>query len=452
MARLPPDLLDLPAERGARLVARELLRRARALSKRLGPGDAPDALHDFRVALRRVRSWMRAYRPYLGKSIPKRGRKALRALAEATNAGRDAEVHLAWVQQASEGLGPEHLGGAAWLTGRLEERRDQAYRGAVRRTGTLFDRVEPALRSRLRRPTGPEGDRFGPVTATLLQAHAVAVRQRLDQTRGPADDPAIHAARIRAKRLRYLLEPLEPYREEVPALIRRLRGLQDLLGELHDLHVLMGELPNPRAPAAARPGLAALAERAAAREADLFATLRQEWLAADAGELFTGIQSLAHGLLAAGPAREIEHKYLLTAVPLEVLGAPGDDIHQGWIPGEVLQERLRVVGGPGGERYYRCVKAGRGLERLELEEETSKELFETLWPLTEGKRVAKRRYYRPEGDLTWEVDQFRDRDLVLAEVEVPTARRRVPIPAWLKPVVVREVTGEAEYVNVNLAR
>ncbi|MBI2537627.1 MAG: CHAD domain-containing protein [Gemmatimonadetes bacterium] len=63
MARLPPDLLDLPAERGARLIARELLRRARSLSQRLGDAGDPGALHDFRVALRRLRSWTRAYRP-----------------------------------------------------------------------------------------------------------------------------------------------------------------------------------------------------------------------------------------------------------------------------------------------------------------------------------------------------------------------------------------------------
>jgi len=452
VARLPPNLLDLPAERGARLVARELLRRARSFSKRLGQADDPHALHDFRVALRRVRSWARAYRPYLGKSVPKRARKALRELADATNAGRDAEVHLAWVQQGSQGLSPEQLGGAAWLTGRLEERRDQAYRGTVRKMGTLFDRVEPVLRSRLRRPASPDVDRFGAVTATLLQAHAVGLQQRLEQIRGLVDESAIHAARIRAKRLRYLLEPLEYYREEGGALIQRLRGLQDVLGELHDLHVLAVELANPRAPAAARAGLAALAERATAREADRFAALRPEWLEAAAGEFFARVQGLAQSLLAGGPVREIEHTYLLTAVPPELQGASGVEIHQGWLPGTALQERLRVVCGSDGERYYRCVEAGTGLERLELEEETTKELFEALWPLTEGKRVAKRRYHRPERGLTWEVDQFRDRDLVLAEVEVPATRRRVQLPAWLKPVVVREVTGEPEYVNVNLAR
>jgi len=452
MARLPPDLLDSSAARGARLVARELLRRARALSQGLRRPDDPDALHDFRVALRRFRSWERAYRPYLGKAVPKRGRKALRELADATNAGRDAEVHLMWIQRASQSLSPEHLSGAAWLTGRLEERRDQVYRRVARKTGPLFQRVEPVLRFRLRRPAGPDVDRFGAVTATLLQAHAVGVQQHLDRIKVPADEPAIHAARIRAKRLRYLLEPLEPYREETGALIQRLRGLQDRLGELHDLHLLAVELANPKAPATARAGLAALAESATAREADLFAALRAEWLERSAGDFFLGVQGLARGLLAGGPAREIEHRYLLTAVPAELDGAPAVEIHQGWLPGSTLQERVRWVCGPDGERYYRCVKAGAGIDRVELEEETSKELFEALWPLTEGKRVATRRYRRRERGLTWEVDQFQDRELVLAEVEVPAVQRRVQLPAWLKSVLVREVTGEAGYVNVNLAR
>lgn len=50
------------------------------------------------------------------------------------------------------------------------------------------------------------------------------------------------------------------------------------------------------------------------------------------------------------------------------------------------------------------------------------------------------------------MDQFCDRDLVLAEVELPSEETAVEVPGWLKPYLVREVTDEAEYVNLNLAR
>jgi CYTH domain-containing protein len=57
-----------------------------------------------------------------------------------------------------------------------------------------------------------------------------------------------------------------------------------------------------------------------------------------------------------------------------------------------------------------------------------------------------------EGGHVWEVDAFLDRDLVLAEVELESEDEEAPLPDWLAPWVEREVTGEAEYSNVNLAR
>ena len=72
--------------------------------------------------------------------------------------------------------------------------------------------------------------------------------------------------------------------------------------------------------------------------------------------------------------------------------------------------------------------------------------------LTEGRRLRKRRYRVPEGNLVWEIDQFLDRDLVLAEVELgPGAPTEVEIPAWLRPHVEREVTGDEAYSNFKLA-
>jgi CYTH domain-containing protein len=56
-----------------------------------------------------------------------------------------------------------------------------------------------------------------------------------------------------------------------------------------------------------------------------------------------------------------------------------------------------------------------------------------------------------EGELTWEIDEFLDRDLVLAEVELPGPGTGVPIPGWLQPYMDREVTEDWAYTNFRLA-
>ncbi len=453
MARLPPDLLDLPAQRAVRLVASDLLARSRTASRRLGTRDDAEALHDFRVALRRLRSWLGAYRAHLGKSIPKRSRRDLKNLAAATTAGRDAEVQLAWVQQAARGWSADLLPGVAWLAGRLEERRDQAYRRALRRVGSRYGGLEQTLRARLRRRAGDDTERFGHVTASLIQAHAAALRDRLGEIAGAQDQSAVHAARIAAKRLRYLLEPLERYREEAASLIEQLRALQDLLGELHDLHLIRAELLTPVVPEAARSGLAALGREVAERELELFSRLKGGWLDAAASDYLAQVDALSRALLVAGRGPRVrEHRYLLTGLPAELSATVPVEAHEGWLPGTALEERLRAECGPGGEHYYRCVTVESGAERVEVAEDTTKELFDALWPLTGGKRITIRRYPLADPPLEWEVDAFPDRDLVLARVAVPLSRRRITLPPPLRPLLVREVTDEVEYLSVNLAR
>lgn len=150
---------------------------------------------------------------------------------------------------------------------------------------------------------------------------------------------------------------------------------------------------------------------------------------------------------------EIERKFLLTAMPR--MPEPVDvlEIDQGYLPGTRLVERLRRQHDRSGRTsYYRTVKIGVGVQRMELEEETDAKTFEHLWQLTEGRRLRKRRYVVAEGDRYWEVDEFLDRALVLAEMEIPTMDTEVTVPEWLRPVVVRDVTGERQFTNRSLAR
>lgn len=150
---------------------------------------------------------------------------------------------------------------------------------------------------------------------------------------------------------------------------------------------------------------------------------------------------------------EIERKYLLRELPRMPRASAVLDIDQGYIPGVNLVERLRREQSQGGVvRYYRTVKFGSGVERVELEDETDERTFHHLWQLTEGRRLRKRRHVVPNGDDRWEVDEFLDRPLVLAELEIPHADTPIAIPEWLKPVLVREVTDERAFSNRSLAR
>jgi adenylate cyclase len=151
--------------------------------------------------------------------------------------------------------------------------------------------------------------------------------------------------------------------------------------------------------------------------------------------------------------REIERKYLLREPPERVRDAPSLEIDQGYLPGERINERVRRSRGADGVRYYRTIKAGAGIERSEIEEETSELFFTTVWPLTRGRRVRKRRYLIAEGAVTWEIDEFLDREgLWLAEVELENVADVVVPPEWLRRAIEREVTDDPRYTNHALAR
>lgn len=198
-------------------------------------------------------------------------------------------------------------------------------------------------------------------------------------------------------------------------------------------------------------GLSALVD--ASQIAALSPSTDRDTLGARHLELLARVESLVSSLESAPTDVEIERKYLLSALP-DVVTSRGMEQHlrQGYLPGKRLRERVRSVTINGDTTYVRTIKLGRGVKRVEIEEATSAPVFEALWALTEGSRVIKRRYAVPEGDLVWEIDVFDDRELFLAEVELDDPQREPELPEWLAPYVVREVTNEPGYVNLNLAR
>jgi len=465
MARRPSGLLDLPAYEGAVRIARFYLDRAEQAAARLGKKGDEGALHDFRVSLRRLRSNLQAYAPYLATAVTPKQRKRIRNLASSTGGGRDAEVQLAWLEAHQLDVSIEEAPGVELLRERLEGRLQQGYGNGVSRARRKFDKLDRRLRRRLDdlettgRASGlNEGLRFSAAIERCLPEYAAQLDLHLSRVHTLADEPEAHRARIRAKRLRYLLEPIADDVEGVSDLLASLKGLQDLLGDLRDAQLLSGlvtELARQveKGPLAeASLGLLRLTAWLEADQQQLFERLRESWLGDRSAPFFSAVEKVRESLVVTGSADiEIERKYLLSAMPPSLEGQPFREIEQGYIPGERLQERVRRVRADGTEWYVRTVKVGSGIRRIELQEDTDRETFEVLWPLTDGHRVIKRRYRVPEAGLTWEVDEFTDRDLVLAEIELPSEDVKPKLPEWIAPYVVREVTGEPEYLNVNLA-
>ncbi len=93
---LTPILLAEPAPQATRALASERLMEVTAAYDRFLAGEET-GLHDLRVSLRRLRSWLRAYRPEVNDTLRSKTRRRLNRLAQATNAAREAEVALAWI-------------------------------------------------------------------------------------------------------------------------------------------------------------------------------------------------------------------------------------------------------------------------------------------------------------------------------------------------------------------
>ncbi len=153
-------------------------------------------------------------------------------------------------------------------------------------------------------------------------------------------------------------------------------------------------------------------------------------------------------------ALEIERVWLLRGMPLLPTGHENLQIVQGYLlgdRGESAGRIRRTVRADESEQFHHNCKKGSGLVREESESEIDSDAFARLWSQTAGRRVRKCRHRVPSAGLIWEIDEFSDFPLVLAEVELPGIDHAPVIPSWLTPCIVREVTEDPRYRNYNLA-
>jgi CHAD domain-containing protein len=322
----PASRLHRPAFEAARSVARDYLDQLVDAQRRLAKGDDPDALHDFRVALRRLRGTLRAFRPQLRPVVSRRTRRRLRRLARATGASRDLQVQRQWVMAQVPALRPEEQPGGDWLIARIAARERLAAARLDRRVKRVFEPLHRKLRHAVAGPghgaargTPGRSERAEDLLLPTVRHWATELRRELRAIHTIADWAEAHSARMTVKRVRYLLEPFAKELSAGETTIARLTELQDLLGALQDAHALTEELraglsavavqeaghfsdeallwpardhaTEPPADAGTRAGLMALAWRLRRESEAAFAGL-QTWLDQHGAELLTALRQL----------------------------------------------------------------------------------------------------------------------------------------------------------------
>ncbi len=304
-----------------RMTGRHLEAASRALARLEATGH-PKGLHSFRVAIRRLRSLLRAYRPWLGRVAGRKIRRQLQELTRSTSVARDTDVQIDWlVDRRSKLRGPERPG-ANWLLRKLQGRKRQSYRAAASNLRREFARAARLMKKRIDGAGDEDACTFSAAFLEVLEPAVAESRGRLAAISGADDRKNVHRARVQLKRLRYLVEPLRDASAESRGFLRQLKGLQRLLGELHDVHVLEDELAmavenaakekarrmlhfavdgkgRPRAYVRRRDeshGLVVLAAHARESRDRLYKDLDRAWLAGRARPLLAGLEALREAL------------------------------------------------------------------------------------------------------------------------------------------------------------
>lgn len=201
--------------KGARLIAERL----REIELHEGKVPQRAAVHEMRVAARRLRAGLRLL--HLRGLDP-----AVKALQDALGEVRDLQIQAAWLRHRDATLA------------RTRERRlrkaEKALEGALRRwhAGALPALLEASVHAR-----APHGRRVKKIVRKRLRR----LQERLEQAQTRPTPSSLHRARISVKQVRYLIEAgTDDLPPGVTRVVADLKSLQASLGQLHDTDVRIG--------------------------------------------------------------------------------------------------------------------------------------------------------------------------------------------------------------------
>lgn len=206
--------------------------------------DEPGAVHDMRVATRRLRSTLATYRPLLDREQTDPVREELKWLGETLGRPRDAEVlrqrmlDLVAAQPGEPDLGP--------VGSRIDSELDARHRLALVDLqkvleGDRYFRLLKALDDLLTRPPlttpadEPARNKLPALIGRVARRVDRAARAVADDQSPTARDRGLHEVRKCAKRARYAAESAIPVAgKPAKRMATRMESLQNVLGEHQD--------------------------------------------------------------------------------------------------------------------------------------------------------------------------------------------------------------------------
>lgn len=202
-------------------------------------GSDPEAIHQARVATRRLRSDLKTLEPLMDRTAVAKIRDELRWVSELLGSVRDTDVLIARVKETGRQLRLEPDATSAIVT-ELEQDRRESHRELVDAlaSGRYIALVRELIAASEAPPLAEEldGDRRArPKVRKLIRKSWRRVPRAVKRLQANPNDTALHEIRKRAKRARYAAELTAAALEvDTGRLAKRLEQMQDVLGELQD--------------------------------------------------------------------------------------------------------------------------------------------------------------------------------------------------------------------------
>ena len=196
-------------------------------------GSDPEALHKFRVAVRRLRAVLRAARPILDRAWTDQLRDELAWLGRALGTVRDHDVLLEHIRSQAPTMAPAEQPSLERLADAIEKQREGA------RTELLEVLASPRYLELLGRvELAGESPRWNGRRRSVEKLAAKEFRKferQLDRLAPDPSDAELHRLRVRGKRARYAGELAAPaVGKSAQKFVERAKRVQDVLGENQD--------------------------------------------------------------------------------------------------------------------------------------------------------------------------------------------------------------------------